>query len=84
MDTQQNQSPSKRILLSNPMLSILNTLVRSGVLGAVLAWMLVQNQRLTEKMFEVIENNTRALTHFSDGHPSPLPKTPTEALSWQP
>ncbi len=36
-------------------------LIESGVLGAVLAWALLANMRLTEKLFTVIENNTKAL-----------------------
>lgn len=40
---------------------IMTALIRSGVLGAVLAWALLQNVRLTEKLFSIIENNTAAL-----------------------
>lgn len=45
---------------------ILEALIKGGVIGAVLAWALLQNVRLTEKLFTVIENNTAAVSAFAN------------------
>jgi hypothetical protein len=34
---------------------------RTGILGLVLAWALWSNDKLVERLFVIIENNTRAL-----------------------
>ncbi len=60
--------PLSRVRYNDPMLAIITTLIRSGVLGAVLAWSLLQNMRITEREFaltervvKAIENNTSAV-----------------------
>lgn len=40
---------------------IIQALVKSGVIGAVLAWALIQNVRLTEQLITIIKNNTIAI-----------------------
>lgn len=39
---------------------IARTLVKYGVLGPILVWALYTNGRMTERLFAVLENNTRA------------------------
>jgi hypothetical protein len=34
---------------------------RTGVLGVILAWALWSNDKLVERLFVIIENNTKAL-----------------------
>ena len=44
--------------------------IKLGGLGLVLAWSLWRNEKLTDRLFSVIENNTKALhtlnKNFSD------------------
>ena len=40
---------------------ILKELIKYGVLGPILAWALWMNSKTTERLFNVIENNTKAL-----------------------
>ncbi len=40
---------------------IIQALVKSGVIGAVLAWALIQNVRLTEELITIIKGNTIAI-----------------------
>lgn len=42
---------------------IMEALVKSGVLGAILVWALMQNAKLTDRSFKVLENNTKALLY---------------------
>lgn len=42
-------------------LSVLNALVKAGVVGAVLGWALWENSRDKDRLFTVVENNTAAL-----------------------
>ncbi len=42
-------------------LSVLNALVKAGVVGAVLGWALWENSRDKDRLFKVVENNTAAL-----------------------
>jgi len=36
-------------------------LARAGVLGAILVWALWSNDKMVERLFVIIENNTKAL-----------------------
>lgn len=47
-------------------ISIINALVKAGVVGAVLAWSLIQNDKNTDRLFRVIENNTAALNSIKN------------------
>ncbi len=40
---------------------VLEALVNAGAIGAVLAWALWEMSRDKERLFKVVENNTRAL-----------------------
>lgn len=50
-----------REFISSP---IGSTLARSGVLGVILVWALWSNHGLVERLFVIIENNTKALTEI--------------------
>lgn len=43
---------------------ILRAFIRAGVLGIVLAWALWENTKMVERVFVVIDNNTKALSSF--------------------
>jgi len=43
---------------------IMRAFIRAGVLGIVLAWALWENSKLVERVFVVIDNNTKALGAF--------------------
>lgn len=45
---------------------ILKSLLQSGPIGAVLAVMLWDSVQVKKKMFEVIENNTKAMTELKE------------------
>ncbi len=78
MDAEMTPKPEPRhhVTTTDPMLLIITTLIRSGVLGSVLAWALMQNMRMTERMFLLIENNTKALEKISNHIPG--------GITWQP
>lgn len=40
---------------------IIEALIKSGVVGAVLAWALIQNVHLTEELIKIVKNNTVAI-----------------------
>lgn len=44
---------------------IWEALIKSGVLGAVLAWSLLWNMRNTERLFTTLEANTKAMVELA-------------------
>lgn len=47
-------------------------IARSGILGVFLAWSMYVNHGLTEKLFSLIENNTRAFQEMKSALESGL------------
>lgn len=48
--------------------TILNELMKQGVLGIILTVVLYDNFKMKSKLFDVIENNTKALTELTIAH----------------
>lgn len=45
---------------------LLNNLAEFGVMGIVLAIVMWQNHRITNRLFEVIEHNTEVMTRLTE------------------
>lgn len=43
---------------------VIKAFIKAGSLGIVLAWALWENSKLTERVFTVVDNNTRVLLRF--------------------
>ena len=43
---------------------VIKAFIKAGSLGIVLAWALWENSKLTERVFTVVDNNTRILQKF--------------------
>ena len=41
---------------------LLKELAGEGIIGLILAWFMFRNTRLTDKLFTIISNNTKAMT----------------------
>lgn len=45
---------------------LIKAVIKSGILGIVLAWALWENSKLVDRVFIVIERNTKAISQFEN------------------